>query len=121
LKLQVTFHFWKLLIWLQNLQGSCLTWWIGLFWTWMKCLKSFLHLLALSSCIVDCTGPQMTLPCPDQLEPQPLEEFAQKWNPSSYKLNIMIMWSSSSTNTSFPWETLVERITLIRVDQRSKP
>ena len=48
LKLQVTFHFGKLLIWLQNLQGMSLTCWINLFGTWMKCLKPFLHLLALS-------------------------------------------------------------------------
>ena len=57
LKLQVTFHFGKLLIWLQNLQGRCLTCWINLFGTWMKCLKPFLHLLALSWLSVDFYGP----------------------------------------------------------------
>ena len=35
LKLQVTFHFGKLLHWLQILQSRGLTWWIGLVWTWM--------------------------------------------------------------------------------------
>ena len=47
-KLEVIFHFWKLLIWLQILQGRCLTCWITFFGTWMKCLNPFLHLLALS-------------------------------------------------------------------------
>ena len=86
LKLQVTFHFWKLLIWLQNLQDRCLSWWINLFWTWMKCLKPFLHLLALSWLAVDFYGPQMTWTCTDELGPLPLGKFPTKWNPSSYKL-----------------------------------
>jgi hypothetical protein len=34
-----------------------LTWWINLFGTWMKCLKPFLHLLALSWLAVDFYGP----------------------------------------------------------------
>ena len=66
-------------------------------------------------------GPQMTLKCLDQLEPLPLGEIASKWNPSSCKLLIIIMWSSSQENTSSLWETLVGRIALIRVDKRSQP
>ena len=57
LKLQVTFLFWKLLIWLQILQCRHLSWWMNLFGTWMKCLKPFLHLLALSWLAVDFYGP----------------------------------------------------------------
>ena len=78
-KLQVTFHFGKLLIWLQNLQGRCLTCWITFFGTWMKCFKPFFHLLALSWLAVDFYRPKMTWSCTVDFEPSTLGQIASKW------------------------------------------
>ena len=86
LKLQVTFHFGKLLIWLQNLQCRHLSWWMNLFGTWMKCLKPFLHLLALSWHAVDFHGPQMTWNCIVDFEPLTPGQVASKWTLGSHKL-----------------------------------
>jgi hypothetical protein len=56
-----------------------LTCWINLFGTWMKCLKPFLHLLALSWLAVDFYGPQMTWNCTVDFEPLALGQIASKW------------------------------------------
>ena len=53
LKLQVTFHFGKLLTWPQNLQCRCLTWLISLVWTWMGWRNSIPTLKALNWLSVD--------------------------------------------------------------------
>ena len=112
-QLQVTFHFWKLLIWLQNLQGRCLPWWIGLFRTWMKCLKPFLHLIALSWLhswlFVVLRWPWHALISLNL-------HHLRKWLRNETLAHTSPLWYSSSTNTLFIWETLAGRKSMIRVD-----
>jgi hypothetical protein len=98
LKLQVTFHFGKFLIWLQILQDKCLTWWISLSWTWMKCLKPFLHLLALSWLSIDFYGPQMTWTCTDDFWASSLWSSCFKMILDSHKLSRTTIGPSSHGN-----------------------
>jgi hypothetical protein len=99
LKLQVTFHFWKLLIWLQNLQGRCLSWWIGLVWTWMKCLKPFLHLIALSWLHSWLVWASDDLGIHWWLWASTTWQSYLKMTLGSYKLFRVIMWPLSQGNT----------------------